>query len=937
MIQRKFDSRIEAIFSEIIELPVAERSRRLRERCGADDELFRELERLIASDSRATNLDRGALLAASELEAGATPVPGETLGPYRLIELLGEGGMGAVYRAEQESPIRRQVAVKVIKPGLDSRLVIARFQYEREALALMDHSGIARILDAGQTDAGRPYFVMELVDGQPITRFCDSQQLSVRERLELFVEVCGAIHHAHQKGVIHRDLKPSNILIANLEGKPHPKVIDFGVARALNPTGEALTWFAGPFVWLGTPEYMSPEAARGGADLDTRCDIYSLGVLLYELLTGRLPYERERWLNADLAERTQIILAGSIERPSDRTTTARASALRGDLDWIVLRALESERERRYPSASELAADIRRHLACEPVLAGPPSRLYRLRKLVRRHHTEAIAITIVVLGLILSGSLSAYWYRARNEEILRMADGVRLADAIAAADKLWPPDPSMAPKIEEWLVQHGRPLAARLPLHEETLARVRARARPYTDERRQRDRSEHPRAAELMELKKNLDRQVADVAKFAAEQAPVALIEYTNRTIVTLRANIAEAESAVEERWTWEFDDPRTRWEHEHLQNLVEQLRRLTHTDVFVGAIASVEDRLEFARSIQTRSVTSDEARARWDEARADIRTSPHYGGLELSPVVGLLPLGRDARSGLWEFWHLRSGECPQPQTVAGEPSPWTIDENIGLVMVLIPGGEFLMGAQKDDPNGANYDAQAFPDESPVHTVRVAPFFLSKYEMSQAQWRRLAGTKPSTYGTWSTTKNHLDDLLRGAAHPVDSVSPRACERTLARAGLRLPTEEEWEYAARARSVTVWPWGGSPIDLAGRANVADRFGLENGGDPSWAYDLELDDSHLFRAICGRFEPNVFGLHDVIGNVWEICSAPYVKYEEKANIKAGVHGVGETGFNVLRGGSWDYSAAGCRSARRYRLGELYHLSNTGVRPALELPTTD
>jgi serine/threonine protein kinase/Flp pilus assembly protein TadD len=332
--------------------------------------------------------------------------------------------MGTVFLAEQSEPVRRRVALKVIKPGMDTAQVVARFEAERQALALMDHPNIAKVLDAGATPAGRPYFVMERVDGVPITRYCDEKRLTPRQRLELFIPVCQAIQHAHQKGVIHRDLKPSNVLVTEVDGKPVPKVIDFGVAKAIEPglTGQSTITHAG--VLVGTPEYMSPEQAGASPDVDTRTDVHGLGVLLYELLTGTTPIDRASLTRAALNEVLRRVREEEPPKPSTRlsgtserlpsvaavraTEPARLARLvRGDLDWVVMKALEKDRARRYETANGLARDIQRYLDGDPVEAGPPSRLYRLRKFARKHRVVLVAVSAVVLALIVAVSALAF--------------------------------------------------------------------------------------------------------------------------------------------------------------------------------------------------------------------------------------------------------------------------------------------------------------------------------------------------------------------------------------------------------------------------------------------------------------------------------------------------------------------------------------------------
>src|SRR5438874_526094 len=376
---------------------------------------------------------------------------GTTVGPYKLLEQIGGGGMGVVYMAEQLHPVRRKVALKIIKPGMDSGQVIARFEAERQALTMMDHPNIAKVLDAGTTDGGRPYFVMELVKGIPITDYCDRARLTTRERLELFTQVCHAVQHAHQKGVIHRDLKPSNILVTLHDDKPVPKVIDFGIAKA---TGQVLTdktLFTNYAQMLGTPLYMSPEQAQiSGLDVDTRSDVYSLGVLLYELLTGTTPFDKQRLREAAYDEMRRIIREEDPPKPSTRLSTmgekiTAVSAHRhtdpkhlsqlvhGELDWIVMKSLEKDRTRRYETANGLARDVERHLRDEAVQACPPSAGYRFRKFARRNKrglvlVAGLAVMLLVAALSLAVSTYLVWReQGRTREAnQRLKDNLELA-------------------------------------------------------------------------------------------------------------------------------------------------------------------------------------------------------------------------------------------------------------------------------------------------------------------------------------------------------------------------------------------------------------------------------------------------------------------------------------------------------------------------------
>ncbi len=382
----------------------------------------------------------------ADLDRSDRSVAGRVIaGRYTLIEVLGEGGMGTVYRARQTEPVKREVALKLIKLGMDSRAVLARFNAERQALALMDHPHIARVFDGGTTAAGQPFFVMELVSGVPVNEYCDQKRLPVSSRLELFVSVCQAVQHAHQKGIIHRDLKPGNVLVTEVDGRPTPKVIDFGVAKAIEfkLTEESL---ADTGAIVGTPAYMSPEQADPSSmDIDTRTDIYALGVILYELLAGSPPLDAKQFRRGAILEMLRMVREVDPPRPSTKVSTAEAlpsiaasrgiepeqlkRVLRGDLDWIVMKALEKDRSRRYETANGFAADVLRHLANEPVLAAPPGRIYLMRKFARKYRGPLAAAGLVLLSLI-AGIVGTAW-QAVQANLARRAESERASSEAAA--------------------------------------------------------------------------------------------------------------------------------------------------------------------------------------------------------------------------------------------------------------------------------------------------------------------------------------------------------------------------------------------------------------------------------------------------------------------------------------------------------------------------
>jgi serine/threonine protein kinase/tetratricopeptide (TPR) repeat protein len=444
----------ESLFHEALAMPAGERSVFLDAACGGDADLRRRLDVLLqAHDKPSSFLAGPAAAAVATVDDSISERPGTVIGPYKLLEQIGEGGFGVVFMAEQQEPIRRRVALKVLKPGMDSKQVLARFEAERQALALMDHPNIAHVFDGGMTGkpgcvgAGRPYFVMELVKGVPITEFCDQNHLTPRQRVELFVPVCQAVQHAHQKGIIHRDLKPSNILVSRHDATPVVKVIDFGVAKAVGQELTDKTLFTGIAQMIGTPLYMSPEqAGMSDLDIDTRSDIYSLGVLLYELLTGTTPFTKERFKKAAYDEIRRVIREEEPPKPSTRLSESKDSLpsisaqrqtepakltklVRGELDWIVMKALDKDRSRRYETANGLAMDVQRYLRDDHVLACPPSAGYRLRKFALRHRVTLTTAAVVALALV-AGTAVSTWQAVRAT--LAQAEAGRQRDAATKA-------------------------------------------------------------------------------------------------------------------------------------------------------------------------------------------------------------------------------------------------------------------------------------------------------------------------------------------------------------------------------------------------------------------------------------------------------------------------------------------------------------------------
>lgn len=777
---------------------------------------------------------RGGALALGALPAVAPTAPPTSIGPYQIVRKLGEGGFGTVWLATQSAPLQRQVAVKQIRAGMDTERVLRRFETERKALQQLDHPGIAKVLDAGRDDAGRPFLVMEFVDGLPLLAHCQQRRLPLRARLELLLALVDAVQHAHQRGILHRDLKPANLLVTELDGRARPRIIDFGLARVLDDDAVDVTREQ---QLIGTPEYMSPEQLRGSRDLDVRVDVHALGMILFELLVGDLPIPRASWRSSSASECIERALEFEPPAPSSRIADpALRRQVRGELDWIALQALARERDRRYRSAAEFGDDLRRFLCHEPVLAGPPGLGYELRKFVRRHRAAvaagAAAFVALGAGLFVALDQRALAERRASEAARHLADYDRLADALqleevtATAKTLWPASPANAPALRREL-ERLQALAARREAHAATLARLRpAAAAGGADERRD-------------FLRNRLELLLAALDRAMAPQ----------------------------------------------------------------GVGPSLQARLEYATTVQARSI--DDVAAAWRTAAEEVRADPRFRGLALAPQLGLVPIGRDARSGLQEFVHLASGAVPV-RDAAGNCAP--CGEH-GVVFVLLPGGTFAMGAQPFDPTAPNHDPEAGPDAMPITAVELTPFFFAKYELTRAQYERLTGEDPSFDPAFPDRTTPA-----GALYPVTRVSWDAATRLAWQQGLALPTEAQWEYACRAGTTTRWYTGDDELSLQGHANVGDLTYASQWNDDRPA-SRELEDGFVTSSPIGTFLPNAFGLFDVHGNVGEPCIDQFPRYTEPCRPGDGLRVVPPRSRDgrILRGGSFFKPASFASSARR------------------------
>ncbi|MCZ6793101.1 MAG: bifunctional serine/threonine-protein kinase/formylglycine-generating enzyme family protein [Planctomycetota bacterium] len=799
-------------------------------------------------DGETEDVGSSALLHGSSIDTPAQ------IGPYKILEKLGEGGMGVVYLAEQKEPIRRRVALKVIKAGMDTKEVVARFEAEKQALAMMDHPGIARVYDAGATEDGRPYFAMEHVSGLPLTEFCNRRKLSITERLKLILQVCQGIEHAHRRGVTHRDIKPTNILVGMPDKEPVAKIIDFGVARATNQRLTEKTLYTEIGRAVGTFAYMSPEQADfTGEGLDHRTDIYSLGAVLYELLVGQLPLEidvREMALNEivrRIQEEEPARPSVSLSRFNPERMTSLAKRrdtnpgrlihdLRGDLDWICMKALDKERSRRYETAAHFADDLERHLKSDPVLARPPSALYRLRKFTRKNRGPVAALTAVVLSLAVGLVIALVFYafaEKQRAENLALADYGRLRTYTEEAENLWPYPFEKRGEVERWVDKAER-LLGRLDDYGAELARLRKKA-------------------------------------------------------LTEDSGTRPSADGETQEGTFRFATPETERRHEMLKLLVEGLEAFGDSDAAKGTVTRARHRLAIFPSREL-------FERRWKEAIAAIARSATYAGVPIKRIADFFPIGEDPKSGLWEFVHLRTGGEPE----RGQDGRLILTEDTGLVLVLLPGGKFLMGAQRGDKNAPNYDSLAYDRESPAHEVALSPFFIAKYEVRQTAWERVMGENPSRF--------------KGNSLPVETVSWDDCKDFCDKLGLSLPTAAQWEYACRAGTSTPYGGMGQLEEMA--------WYVENSGRKTHPV--------------GQKQPNAFGLHDIHGNAWEWCEDVYDEtfYSKPESSRRDPVAKAGSEDRVRRGGSWSNVARICRSAIRYQLHPSERFNALGVRPSAPSP---
>ena len=827
---RSFE-RLEELYLAASELGGDELERFLAEQCREDGELRAEVEKLLAVECEAAEA-----FGPEGREAALIP---EQVDGFRVLGVIGRGGMGTVYKAEQENP-RRAVALKVLRQDCFSASARRRFEHEVATLGRLKHPGIAQIYDAGTFDSPfgpQPFFAMELVDGRTLLRYADEERLVTRQRLLLFTKICDAVEHAHRRGVIHRDLKPGNVLVGP---RGQPKVLDFGIARATDSDLEVTTIQTDVNQLIGTLAYMSPEQTEGDSfALDTRSDVYSLGVILYQLLCGQLPYRVDHKV---LPEALRVIRE---EEPTPLSSFQRV--LRGDVETIAAKALAKDVERRYPSAAELAADIHRHLDNEPILARPPSALYQLRKFTARNRVLVGGVLATVLALAI-GMAAFAWQASQAREAARIAEeekrqaishsgAARLAFLLQQArDELWPRRPHVLDRMRGWI--------------DNAWALTR-------------------------------EREVFEAAR------------------ESLRSRAASTDGGEPE-----FGDYGDRLFYADLGALLEGLDSLVEPDS--GGIARMEERVRATEEIERVSLVTHAGA--WEDAATAIAESERYGGLELEPVFGLVPIGADLDSKLWEFWFVESGDRPQ----RGADGRLVLTDATGLVFVLIPGGTYTHGAQSQDPGGVNYNGWVQSGVERIHDVELGPFFLSKYEITQGQWMRFTGDNPSYYPV-GYPYQHTEGRV-SLQNPVELVSYEDCERVLGQLGLVLPTEAQWEAGCRGDGDQGW-WG-----ALGAA----------------AFDaIAIDGTAGVHLPVGTREPNSFGLHDTFGNVSEWCRDRWdPSLYSEANPPRPGDGLRAASSHpdiATRGSAITFGNTYVRPTCRRALAPRDMGSNVGVRPAL------
>jgi formylglycine-generating enzyme required for sulfatase activity len=858
------------------------------------------------------------------------------------------GGTADVYEAH-DSVLERSVAIKISRDR-------SSMQHEAAVMARLEHPGIAPIYDVGESP---PRIIMRWIGGDRTLKDALRGARTVGERLALlepFQRVCETVAFAHSRGWLHLDLKPENVKIGQ-----HGEVVvlDWGFARP----GDDATRASG-----GTIPYMSPEAVAGES-VSTRSDVFSLGVMLYELLTGRTPVSSlpyggyGNWLRETdppdptaassdpmpddlvaLCRRAQARdsrgrpagaqeLVSEIEMWRDRAVTDRTlTSLRSRVDAILLGCAGDRVDAQELEIAKARAVVEQMVEVRgegAEVRAARSAVERRAELLRRRRRRVIrrqeirrrnALVIVAVSLsLVVGTLWA-WLTDLHERSTRSADAQRAAQLEERRDRLWPLRGAQVPAMLDWLAE-ARTLLPSRAKHEADLAAIRGEAKPYDSETMSRDHRAHVEA--LAAARMRLTRMQDLLARSGEVGLDAATMERLRTDQVSWVAEIRRLEEAVSQRNLWEFDDPALQWEEGTRRQLVRRQAEMSDW------IRDVERRVRMTRVIEARARDPQDDAA-WAKSASSLRANGSLGDLTLARQVGLVPLGPDPHSGFEEFAVLETGSIPP----RGSDGVLRVQDDTAIVLVLLPGGRYRRGAQSADPASPNFDPAATAKEGPVHWVRLLPFFLGKFEITQAQWLRMTNRPNPSHAVPA-----VDARERFTPRtPVESVRWSEARTWLERFALRLPTEAEWEYGCRAGSDTAWEPGNTVSSLAGYANVADRSfqRLERPGN--WSTDAQLDDGWRLPAPVGSFQPNRYGLHDMHGNVAEWCwdlYDDYFPFEQENPVGSefpedgGLRGVNR----VIRGGQWSDPAIAARSSQRYRQGEDFRSSAIGVRAARPL----
>ena len=884
---------------------------------------------------------------------------------YRVESRIGEGASGLILKARDED-LRRDLAMKVLRgPGeglaerertpLRSRQ-LARFLEEAQITGQLDHPGIVPVHELGLDPSGRLYFTMKLVRGRTLRDVLElvwkgEEGWSTTRVVGVLLKVCEALSYAHERRVIHRDLKPGNIMVGRF-GEVF--VMDWGLARLLDQEdhkdirvrgdgGPASTVLESdrraarpddadsPLVTMegdivGTPAYMSPEQALGRMDeVQEQTDVYAVGAILYHVLTRSVPY-----VNPDARPRARVdnfTIWRWVQKGPPTPVHEVAPDAPEELVAICEKAMERDRSRRYPSAASLADDLRAYLENRVVRAHRTGPLVELRKWTQRNRVAALAVVAVTVTLFAAIGVVAWKERQRANEIQRGLDEQAVADLIRRASSLWPVHPDRIDDLRDWL-EEARALERRSAAHEQPLQALVARAAAAGSGREVKivDPSDvDPAIGDLTSraqaFSEHLEGQRAKLGDSAEQDAMFRALESVLRPeIAYFRARASELIARAKTS-SWAFDERDEQRTYDRLVHFGGELRELR-----TKTIPSVEARLAAASSLRRRSI--DDHADEWDEAVASIADAtkcPRYDGLRIERQLGLVPLGRDESSGLWEFWHVLSGDRP----ARNDAGAWEIGPKTGLVFVLIPGGRTCVGAQRADAAADRFDPAASLTEKP-QWIELAPYLLSKYEMTQGQWFRATGDVPSHY--WSAMSVAGERRIT-RANPVENVSWDVGQEVLAQWGLTFPTEAQWEHAARGGTSARYGASEEFGSIARACNWADaKYDIlsQRTPDPATA-----NDGFGVHAVVGSFPPNGFGLHETLGNVAEWCLDWYADSCDKAVVRP-IDGERRPPFSrtkVYRGGCFKYAAPELRVSRRLHAEPYEREETLGVRPARAL----